>query len=138
MSGFDDAGIPVLTQVVTPVERNTSKPVDAEPLPEPPVTIIPNAASAVAQERRAGEEAKDARRRLEQELTGRILQQKLGRIDGLLDQRIRDELADVVQVAADSLVAEIRSSLQQTLEQVITQAVAQEMAKLRSDKTKNH
>ncbi|MDP9109042.1 MAG: hypothetical protein M3N23_08220 [Pseudomonadota bacterium] len=71
---------------------------------------------------------------LQAEITERITGQLLGRIDFMLEQRVRDSLADVLQVAVEGLAQEIRRGLHQTVEDVIARAVAQEIAYLQIPK----
>jgi hypothetical protein len=71
---------------------------------------------------------------LELQLNERILRQLQGRIDFVLEHRVRDSLADVLQTAIEGLTSEIRRGLHQTLEEVIARAVAQEIARLQTPK----
>lgn len=71
---------------------------------------------------------------LEQQVREAVLKQLLGRIDFVLEHRIRDNLADVLQVAVLSLTNDIRSGLEKTLSDVISRAVTQEINKLRPPK----
>jgi flagellar biosynthesis/type III secretory pathway protein FliH len=150
MTTRPDAGIPVLTEIVQVVERaaTTSARERGDDFPElaaapsagpvfPHAAEAPPAAPTRPVPTHGSEEARDARRRLEQEITGRVLQQLQHRIEPILDAHISSSLADIVQAATDSLTAGIRAGLQQALEQIVAQAVAEELAKLRSDKTKH-
>ncbi len=69
---------------------------------------------------------------LEQRLAERILHQLQGRVDFVLQQRLRDSMADVLQHALAGLTDEIRGGLAQTIEQIVTRAVAQELAHLQT------
>ena len=71
---------------------------------------------------------------LEAEITERISRQVLSRIDFVLEQRVRDSLADVLQTAVEGLAQEIKRGLHSTLEDVIARAVAQEIARLQTSK----
>jgi hypothetical protein len=62
------------------------------------------------------------------------LRQVLARVDFVLEHRVRDNLADVLQIAVEKLSVEIRSGLHKTLEEVITRAVTQEITKAKSQK----
>ena len=73
-------------------------------------------------------------RHIENEVMENVLHQLLGRIDFVLEQRVRDSLADVLQTTVGSLATEIRQGLQQTLEDVIARAVAQEITRLQTTK----
>ena len=70
--------------------------------------------------------------RIEREVAERVLQQLMGRIDFVLEQRIRDSLADVLQTAVDGLACQLRFGLKETLEDVVARAISQEIKKLQS------
>ncbi|MBD8564174.1 hypothetical protein IFU01_07860 [Oxalobacteraceae sp. CFBP 8763] len=133
-----DASIPVLTEVFA--EPNTpAVPVaqpapvveaEAPPPPAPVVAALQDAPEAL--ERRAvdhwsGEQWSVMERRV----TERILQQLQGRIDFVLEQRLRDGIAEAVDKAMTSFSADIRNSLGDTLSDVVTRAVSQEIAHIR-------
>ena len=133
-----DASIPVLTEVFA--EPNTpAVPVaqpapvveaEAPPPPAPVVAALQDAPEAL--ERRAvdhwsGEQWSVMERRV----TERILQQLQGRIDFVLEQRLRDGIAEAVDKAMTSFSADIRNSLGDTLNDVVTRAVSQEIAHIR-------
>ncbi len=67
---------------------------------------------------------------LENDLRQTITRQVLGRIDFVLDHRVRNSLTDVVDAAIDGLAAEIKRGLHATLEEMVARAVAQELARL--------
>ena len=69
---------------------------------------------------------------LERSLSARILQQLQGRVDFVLEQGIRDSMAEVLQHALADLTDHIRSGLQATLEKIVAHAVSQEMAQLQA------
>lgn len=71
---------------------------------------------------------------LQTDITERISRQVLNRIDFVLEQRVRDSLADVLQIAVEGLAQEIKRGLHHTLEDVIGRAVAQELARLQKSK----
>jgi len=72
--------------------------------------------------------------RMENTLKEAVLKQVLARIDFVLEHRVRDSLADVLQTAVENLAQEIRGGLHNTLEEVITRAVTQEVHKARNTK----
>jgi hypothetical protein len=76
--------------------------------------------------------SEDELRRFEHDICERVLQQLLDRIDFVLEQRVRDNLADVLQVAVDHLAADIRQGLQRSLADVIARAVTQEISRLQT------
>ncbi|WP_256079279.1 hypothetical protein [Massilia sp. YIM B04103] len=71
---------------------------------------------------------------LERRIAERILQQLQSRVDFVLEQRIKDSMAEVLNHALHGLTQEIRSGLQSTLNQVVSRAVAQELTHLQARK----
>lgn len=69
---------------------------------------------------------------LERRLSERILQQLQGRVDFVLEHRLRDAMEDVLAKAMASLTAEIREGLQQTIASIVARAVAQEVTHLQT------
>jgi len=69
--------------------------------------------------------------RLEAEVREKVLQQLQDRIDFVIEQRVRDGLADVLQTAVEGMAAQIRNGLHQTLDEVISRAVSLELVKLK-------
>lgn len=129
-----DAGIPVLTEVIPPPRHS-----EPAPLPAQPVALAVAqenedvVADVVVLQQHAVEEWDDARwDRLEREIRERVLHEVLERIDFVLEQRVRDSLADVLQNAVEGLAADIKSGLHNTVKEVITRAVAQEITRLQS------
>lgn len=130
--GFD-ASIPVLTEVV-PGPAPAAPEAREQVRVEAPVTAAAAAApSGEALERRAierwtGEEWSV----LERRVTERILQQLQGRVDFVLEQRLRAGIADAVDKAMAGFAAEIQGGLHETLGQVVARAVSQEIAHLQT------
>ncbi|RJX32153.1 MAG: hypothetical protein C4516_05875 [Oxalobacter sp.] len=71
---------------------------------------------------------------LELKLNERVLGQILRRIDFVIEHRVKESLAEVLQSTTDTLVKDIRRGLHVTLEDVIKRAVAQEIARVQSVK----
>jgi hypothetical protein len=113
-----DASIPVLTEVFA------DQPAAAEP---PAARPDPGAALETRAVDGWSEQEWDL---LERRLGERILRQLQGRVDFVLEQRIKDSLADVLEQALAGLTNEIRSGLQDTLEKIVARAVAQELTHL--------
>jgi hypothetical protein len=127
-----DAGIPVLTEVI-PVSDEESKPQE-EPavLAEPEATVPAHQPTLLEQAVVEWDEVKwDL---LERELRERILYQIMERVDTVLEQRVRDSLADVLQTAVDGLASELKGGLQNTIKDVVTRTVAQEISNLQASK----
>lgn len=129
-----DSGIPVLTDIISPDE------IIAEHSVAPaPVTTIPAVISAPAQNFSDPEESPQAAsglsaeewHLLEQTVKEGVLRQVLSRIDFVLEHRVSDSLAEVLQVAVDKLADDIRAGLRQSLEEVVTRAVTQELSKIK-------
>ena len=69
---------------------------------------------------------------LERRLSERILQQLQGRVDFVLEQRLRDSLEEVLSAAVAGLTEEIRIGLHDTIEKIVVRAVAQEISHLQT------
>lgn len=147
-----DAGIPVLTEIIEPADAENLTGIEhaahaAPAAPAAPVASTAPAALGIPAAGRwpltAGTSVEERMRsawtdtdwhRLEMDVRDMVLRQTLERIDSVLEQRIRDSLADVLQLAVGKLADEIRDSLRQSLEETITHAVAEEINILRSPK----
>lgn len=110
-----DASIPVLTEVVsTPATAAAS----AAPAPLPDVGGL----GAAEWEH------------LERRLNEKILQQLTSRVDFVLEQRIKDSMAEVLTHALHDLTTEIRHGLHETIGKIVTRAVQQEIVHLQAKK----
>lgn len=130
-TGKIDANIPLLTEVIVPLPTLTD------------IIDMPKAAAASAAaaddldnfelpppQRQAVLSQHDWER-LEMEVREKVLQQLQDRIDFVIEQRVRDGLADVLQTAVEGMAAQIREGLHQTLDEVISRAVTLELVKLK-------
>lgn len=132
-----DASIPVLTEVVA--EPNAPGALLAQPAPvveaetrlPAPVVTAPQDASEALERRAVDHWSGEQWSVMERRVTERILQQLQGRIDFVLEQRLRDGIADAIDKAMTSFSADIRNSLGDTLSDVVTRAVSQEIAHIR-------
>lgn len=133
-----DASIPVLTEVVAepnapgaPVAQ--SAPIVEAEAPPPPVPMVaaPQDAPEALERRAVDHWSGEQWSVMERRVTERILQQLQGRIDFVLEQRLRDGIADAVDKAMTNFSADIRNSLGETLSDVVTRAVSQEIAHIR-------
>lgn len=124
-----DAGIPILTEIIGPDDLQ-QVPVK---VPAPVNRPVPAESQAIQATSAQGLSETEWNRMADQ-VSERVLQQMLGRIDFVLEQRVRDSLADVLQIAVEGLATEIRQGLQQTLEEVIARAVTQEITRMQSTK----
>lgn len=125
-----DTSIPILTEVIGTKPEPSPEILSANP-------IVP--AIMAMQENDAGMElpvtpslSNEEWEILERNISERVLRQVLGRIDFVLEHRVRDSLADALQLAVETVSVEIRRGLHQTLEDVISRAVSQEITKLQS------
>lgn len=114
-----DPSIPVLTEVV-------AEPV--APAPEPEPEPVAEQLERRANERWTGEEWSV----LERRVTERVLQQLQGRVDFVLEQRVRDAMADAMQRTLESFTADLREGLHGALGEIVSQAVAQEITHLQN------
>lgn len=131
-----DASIPVLTEVVAESSAPVAALAPAAPVPPPTLAVASDDADAQtpeALERRAAERwSGEQWSVMERRLTERVLQQLQGRIDFVLEQRLRDGIADAVEKAMAGVSADIRACLHDTLGQVVSRAVSQEIAHLQT------
>jgi hypothetical protein len=108
-----DASIPVLTEIMR----------DDPPAPAAgaePALVLPGPDDA------AGWQA------LERRLAERVLQQLSNRVDFVLEQRIKDSMAEVLNHALHVLTGEIREGLHETLGKIVSRAVQQEITHLQA------
>jgi hypothetical protein len=141
-----DAGIPVLTEIISPSaetdEQNSGFPsiplFGEDPVPSPPVTC--QMAAAPESNVDAFEFpsvpvlSEEEWENLERRIGERILIQIQSKVDAMLEQRIRDSLADVLQVALEGLTVQLRDGLHKSLEDVISHAVSQEISRMQTTK----
>lgn len=109
-----DPGIPVLTEVLR-------EPVTA-PDPQAAAPLLPDTAVLGAAEWE----------QLERRLHDSVLQQLNTRVDFVLEQRIKDSMAAVLDQAAHELTMQIRHGLQDTIGKIVARAVQQEIAHLQA------
>lgn len=135
-----DASIPVLTEVVAepnapgaPVAQPAPVVEAISPTPPPPAPVVtaPQDAPEALERRAVDHWSGEQWSVMERRVTERILQQLQGRIDFVLEQRLRDGIADAVDKAMTNFSADIRNSLGDTLSDVVTRAVSQEIAHIR-------
>ena len=117
-----DASIPVLTEVFDKEEA----PAPAAPLP------VQGTLHADLEQRAIDTWSEPEWTLLERRLSERILQQLQGRVDFVLEQRLKDSMEEVLRHAVAGLTAEIQQGLQQTIEKIVVRAVAQELTHLQT------
>jgi hypothetical protein len=122
-----DQSIPVLTEVF-------SDKAEQPPPPRPVAYPVPGSEQANAElETRAVDNWTEPQwNLLERRLSERILQQLQGRVDFVLEQRLRDSMEEVLKAAMAGLTEDIRAGLQDTIEKIVVRAVAQEVSHLQS------
>ena len=128
-----DASIPVLTEVLK-----------AEPLGDAllPGEAAASAAAAATPAQRAAQLEADAVdgwseaewAMMEHRLSVRIMHQLQSRVDFVLEQRIKDSMAEVLSHALHDLTNEIRIGLHDTIEKIVARAVSQELTHLQAQK----
>lgn len=142
-----DSGIPVLTEVISPDEIIAENSAAATPAAaaETPVAVAPAPSPAPVQSFIEPEDTPQSSsglsaeewQLLEQTVKEGVLRQVLSRIDFVLEHRVSDSLAEVLQVAVDKLADDIRAGLRQSLEEVVTRAVTQELSKIKIPRQPN-
>lgn len=126
-----DAGIPVLTEIITAVESADVASVALEDAV--PLAIITLEAAAPETRLLSESELDEGNwERLERELRERILNQVMERMDHMLEQHVRDSLANVLQNAVEELASGLKHSLHLTVRNAVTNAVSEEIEKLQS------
>jgi len=120
---YTDSNIPILTEVISVDDASTPEP-QISPAATPPEEHTPLI-------------SEQALEQLEKTLRESVLRQLMGRVDFVLEHRVRDSLADVLQTAVDGLAHEIRAGLANSLEDVIKRAVSQEIAKIQAQNSKS-
>ncbi|WP_211463998.1 EspF repeat-containing protein [Collimonas silvisoli] len=135
--GKHDANIPLLTEVIVPLPTLTDI-IETPPAPvasaaAPPVEDEDSFELPVAQRETVVQHTLSQQdwERLEAEVREKVLRQLQDRIDFVIEQRVRDGLADVLQTAVEGMAAQIRNGLHQTLDEVISRAVSLELVKLK-------
>ncbi|MGV8892693.1 MAG: hypothetical protein ACOH2K_07110 [Burkholderiaceae bacterium] len=144
-----DASIPVLTEIIVPEQdfaETAGVPLLLLPLPltarSPAVddaaeSAVPEVPEVIIPAETPPPAISDSQwEALEQQISERVLSQLQTRIDFVLENRIRDGLADALQLTVESMAAEIKRGLRHTLEDVIVRAVAQEVTRLKKNKNK--
>jgi hypothetical protein len=126
-SAFDH-NIPVLTEVFSDRQEKDRR--AAEQIPEAPE--LQDDVNADLEIRAIDNWTEPQWNLLERRLSERILQQLQGRVDFVLEQRLRDSMEDVLKHAIAGLTEEIQDGLQQTIEQIVRRAVAQELIHLQA------
>ncbi|TFW27673.1 hypothetical protein [Duganella callida] len=126
-----DASIPVLTEVLK------AEPLSDESLSANGATTIRPAPAEVAAALEADaidgwSEAEWAM--MEHRLSVRIMHQLQSRVDFVLEQRIKDAMAEVLSHALHGLTNEIRIGLHDTIEKIVSRAVSQELTHLQAQK----
>ena len=71
---------------------------------------------------------------LEHRLSERIMGKLQSRVDFVLEQRIKDSMAEVLTHALHGLTNEIRIGLHDTIEKIVARAVSQELTHLQAQK----
>lgn len=120
-----DQSIPVLTEVL---QEKGEQPA----APDKPLTAVQDDVNAELEARAVDNWTEPEWNLLERRLSERILQQLQGRVDFVLEQRLRDSMEDVLKQAMAGLTEEIRQGLQQTIEKIVVRAVSQELAHLQT------
>ncbi|WP_426208538.1 hypothetical protein [Massilia sp. TWP1-3-3] len=121
-----DHSIPVLTEVFSDKADKPAAParLDAAPLADQ--------ANADLETRAIDNWTEPQWNLLERRLSERILQQLQGRVDFVLEQRLRDSLEEILKAAIGGLAEEIRAGLHDTIEKIVVRAVGQEVSHLQT------
>lgn len=128
-----DASIPVLTEVLK------AEPLGDELLPGEAGGASRAGATRAEQAARLEADAVDGWSEaewamLEHRLAERIMGKLQSRVDFVLEQRIKDSMAEVLTHALHGLTNEIRIGLHDTIEKIVARAVSQELVHLQAQK----
>ncbi len=126
MTNPGNSSIPVLTEIIFPAMAV------AESSDTNPTGNVVDSIAVIADD--TGKISDEQWQRLEQSMHENVLRQVLARVDFVLEHRVRDSLADVLQTAVDTLAIEIRAGLRKTMEEVVTRAITQEISKVKVSK----
>jgi hypothetical protein len=119
-----DAGIPVLTEVLEVPSASIETPARPVRLHTAPVHEIPDVVDVPTIDGWLNDEWN----RLERKIGGRILNQVMERLESDIENRVRDALADVLQIAVEGLANDIKQNLQTALKDLIAKAVKEEIS----------
>jgi hypothetical protein len=129
-----DASIPVLTEVLK-AEPLTDGLLPGEAVTTARTTLSPRAEMAAQLEAEAIDGWSEAEwAMMEHRLSERIMHQLQSRVDFVLEQRIKDSMAEVLTRALHDLTNEIRIGLHDTIEKIVARAVSQELTHLQAQK----
>lgn len=137
-----DESIPVLTEIISTPDHAAAK-TKSGAGSSVSLTVETDSLSAALIPPHAQESTTDTAKKskdisaeewtqLEQTVRENVLRQVLSRVDFVLEHRISDSLADVLQTAVDRLADEIRAGLRQSIEEVVTRALTQEISKIKN------
>lgn len=130
-----DASIPVLTEIIHPVTAPEAEAVtEAIISTSLPATTAPATVTPTDADTKNISIPDEQWQTLEQSLKEDVLKHVLARVDFVLEHRVRDNLADVLQTAVEGLAKEIRAGLKNSLEELVTRAVTQEINKVKNSK----
>jgi hypothetical protein len=124
MNNPNNSSIPVLTEIIFPAATESDDMTRTANVTESTPEISDD----------KGKISDEQWQQLEQSMHENVLRQVLARVDFILEHRVRDSLADVLQTAVDTLAIEIRAGLRKTMEEVVARAITQEISKVKMSK----
>ena len=125
-----DSNIPVLTEIISVADTSSANTVHTTDQQAAAQQSTPQQTTQTMMSEQELEQ-------LEKTIRENVLRQLLTRVDFVLEHRVRDGLADVLQTAVERLANEIRQGLAVSLEEVIHRTVSQEISKIQSAHPKN-
>lgn len=136
-----DASIPVLTEIMRDdAAAQAPAPAANAPLAMPIAVAAPAAAACAdgAADAPGLPALDDAEgwQALERRVSERVLHQLASRVDFVLEQRIKDSIAEVLDHALHSLTLEIRDGLHDTIGKIVARAVQQEITHLQASSSR--
>lgn len=138
---FPESGIPLLTEII-PTPENPALPQPAArpafPRAAGKAVVLPGdavqALTSTFAAGPAGVSEEEKWRRLEKTVTERVMLQVLEHVDVIVQQRIREGLADLLQTMTEGLAAEIKDELRTVLQDTVPRITAAETAEFQDFK----
>ncbi|MFC5547759.1 hypothetical protein [Massilia aerilata] len=128
--GVPSSAADAVAEDAPPADAAADAPVAEELEAIPVLDALPERAAAEAAPAQSAALDDEAWRALEERLVTRVLDRLQPRIDVVLEDQVRDQMAVVLDHVAERLGVELRSALQQSIEHVVARAVQQELAHL--------
>lgn len=132
--GLPDDGIPVLTDLVRPETVPGATPTAAAHIEITQQLPAVNRASPTTSTDQAAAEEDERLDALSLRIQSRVLAGLTGRIDPIIEQRLRESLTGLLEQVLAEMTAELKATTQTIVRDAVAQAVAAELAELHKSK----